>query len=155
MSSPGNSTIDQVAQVAQALQNSSLQSPSQVLAAANAVPLSTGSPNRVMSSPFQKGRWPKDWYEADFHTELHIEEKTLCHLLKRGDDLKEKGAKFASFAVMGDHGNILVRAQQFPGLGNLDADRTRVRILVERRFDGKVQMKSIDLQDLPAHESDG
>jgi hypothetical protein len=81
--------------------------------------------------------------------------KVRSHLLRRDKDLKERGAKFASFAAEGDNGEILVRAQQFPGIDNLDADRPRVRILVERRVEKEWQFKNIDVEDLPAYESDG
>ncbi|KAF4340107.1 hypothetical protein FBEOM_5967 [Fusarium beomiforme] len=103
MSSSGNPNTDGVAQVTQALQDSSLQGSSQVRAAANAAPLSTSCPGRMMSSPFQQGQWPKDWYGDDVQS---IERKALRHLLEYDHYLKEKGAKFASFTVMGDDGKV-------------------------------------------------
>jgi hypothetical protein len=108
-----------------------------------------------MSRPFRKDGWPKDWYESDFHTSVDIEEVALSHLKDRDADLKARGAKFNTFTTTDDDGKIRVHAQQFPGPGNLIADRTRVRILVERISGEKRQMKNIDLQDLPAHENDG
>ncbi|PNP81205.1 hypothetical protein FNYG_05672 [Fusarium nygamai] len=97
----------------------------------------------------------RDWRKKDSYTSSQVEEKVLSHLLQRDKDLKERGAKFASFAVQEDDGKIRVRAQQFPGPGNLAVDRTRIRILVERRVDEKCQFKTIDAEDLPAYESDG
>ncbi|KAG7404848.1 hypothetical protein LZL87_006290 [Fusarium oxysporum] len=103
MSSSIDADTEQVAQVAQALNNTSLESPSQVRAAADAVPMSASTFDRVM----------------------------------------------------GDDGKIRIHAQQFPGPTNLDANRTRVRILVERQVDGKWETKNIKVEDLAAYESDG
>jgi hypothetical protein len=90
-----------------------------------------------------------------FHTYRQVEEVVLSDMQDRDADLKKKGAKFATFTTEGDYGQIRVHAQQFPGLDNPNADRTRVRILVERISDDKRKMKDIDLQDLPAYENDG
>ncbi|KAF4490401.1 hypothetical protein FAGAP_10828 [Fusarium agapanthi] len=154
MSSSNGDNVNPVEHVATALQKLSLEDTSQVRAATDAAPVPVNTPDREMSIPFRKEGWPEDWREKDFHTSHNVEEKVVSHILRRDKDLKERGACFASFAVEEDYGKIRVGAQQFPGLDNLAADRTRVRILVERRVDEEWQFKNIDVEDLPAYESD-
>jgi hypothetical protein len=108
-----------------------------------------------MAIPFRKEGWPKDWREKDSHTSSQVEEKVLSQLIQRDKYLKERGVRFASFTVEEDDGKIRVGVQQFPGPSNLAADRTRVRILVERRVGENWQFKNIDAEDLSAYESNG
>lgn len=138
----------------QALLSPPLQSMSQEIAPANAIP-EPSPPGTVTSHPFRKHGWSKGWYADGFHTHLNVKEEVLSHIQDRDADLKKKGAKFSTFTTEGDYGRIRVHAQQFPGLDNPNADSTRVRILVERMSDDERQMKEIDLQDLPAYETDG
>ncbi|KAF5707771.1 hypothetical protein FMUND_10920 [Fusarium mundagurra] len=70
MSSLNGDNINLVEQVTTAQQNLSLEDPSQVRAVADAAPVSTNAPDRVMSIPFRKEGWPEDWREKDSHTSL-------------------------------------------------------------------------------------
>lgn len=138
----------------QALLSPPLQSISQEIAPANAIP-EPSPPATVTSRPFRKHGWSKGWYADGFHTHLDVKEEVLSHIQDRDADLKKKDAKFSTFTTEGDYGRTRVHVQQFPDMDNLNADRTKVRILVERISDGERQMKDIDLQDLPAYETDG
>ncbi|KAF5534513.1 hypothetical protein FNAPI_12343 [Fusarium napiforme] len=134
MSPLGNPNTEHVEQVSEALQNASLQSPPHVGQTADAVLEPTSTPDPMKTISFPDEGWSKDWYDGDDFTNPHqIEESVCADVLKWDHELKEKGAQFSSFAVEGDYGEVQIRAQQFPGPGNLVTDRTKVYIRLERR----------------------
>ncbi|KAJ3544491.1 hypothetical protein NM208_g3020 [Fusarium decemcellulare] len=126
MSSAGGNAPDRDDHITPAFEALSINDPTQDSTAADAAPQPSGF---AQSHHFQQRGWPKGFYA----TKPEDAERAAREYLRMRDGyLKSLGAKFASFTSVDEEGNIEVRAQQLPGPSNTSADRTRVKILVER-----------------------
>ncbi|RSL64840.1 hypothetical protein CEP53_003911 [Fusarium sp. AF-6] len=98
--------------------------------------------------PLPDGATPQERRAATIRSAQNAGQTALEELEREGEGMRARGMNGWSLTRRGPNGELRVRAQQF-GLESAVGDHSKIRICVTRMRDGKREVKTISLDDLP------
>ncbi|RSM14563.1 hypothetical protein CEP52_001154 [Fusarium oligoseptatum] len=126
---------------------------------AYALPIRTADPPAVPRRtppalrPLPEGATPQERRAAAIRSAQNAEQVALEELEREGEEMRARGMNGWSLTKRSPNGELRVRAQQF-GLESAAGDHSKIRICVTRMRNGKREVKTISLDDLPEYEAD-